>query len=1011
MKKLIIIICFSIHFHVHSQDYYGDYLSSSSYTAETIVGSPAAQPPEIAAFQKNNFVPVSNYTGRAEVNVPIFDFISGNIKVPIFISYNTSGVKVNEMASSVGLNWSLTAGGNISIVTKGMHDFHWPSYNGILNTMSPAGWLAYSAPPAQNDGVDGFTNPENDPQPDKYIVNAPGLSTSYIHAKTYDNYENAVRGSTPNAIELEKNGNIIEETFGVITKFHFNEYSQTWGNISIFAVSKIEITSIDGLIYTFETPEISRYHGINSWTSSDKVVSYRLDKIYDPNSGRIVNFEYEQYSNYFKDETYTLGEDYGGGVPNLAYHLNGKTYSVFPVTNRLTKISSPGIGEVEFTYSEGRLDNTDEKILASISVKNTEGIIIKKLQLEHSYFQSSIASTTPQSKRLRLDRIYEVDGNQKELPGYMFSYNNSVEMPPRGTYAHDFLGYNNGSYNSSISNPIPKYYFKNGKVSPFSDITAIELPGNFSLESNINYVKAYSLTRMTFPTGGENQYEYELNSFDGKQGGGLRIKSQKIRDNEGFEQILDYEYFNGKIVNMPEYAIYKYKGTGWETANSLSELENHLGITTFMAPQSNVEFTHNSFVGYGVVKVKDRINNGSTEYYYTQSPNMPSTKTVGTNNAVHGVSWKKLGPPGLYLDRDFMRGKLYKKEVKGSNGEKRFVTTMGYELQTETSGGLQLEYLNKTGINECYSSSSPFIYYSGYCGAYQETLYLPIARYILKSVVHYDYANGSTFEPLQIGTYYTYEENYPLIKEEVITNCYDFPDSQGLPPCPGTQTQSQATYEGEVFKRTKKYSYPTGTLNGTPQNAVEELIFKNKRSTLLKIEWVEQDIREEYLYHNYGSSQNPKIGLKQVKMIDREGDFTSGTTILKRSIRGEIEEYMDASGVKHVNLYNYNGNLIAEIQNASYNQVFSTGVQLDQTFAESSDAVQRMELDKIRQGLPYSLVTTYTYKPLVGVTSITDSKGLISYYEYDTFNRLKLVRDGDGYITQEYNYHYKGSIN
>ena len=54
------------------------------------------------------------------------------------------------------------------------------------------------------------------------------------------------------------------------------------------------------------------------------------------------------------------------------------------------------------------------------------------------------------------------------------------------------------------------------------------------------------------------------------------------------------------------------------------------------------------------------------------------------------------------------------------------------------------------------------------------------------------------------------------------------------------------------------------------------------------------------------------------------------------------------------------------------------------------------------------MVTTYTHIPLVGVSTITDPKGLKTTYEYDAFNRLKWVKDHEGNVLQKYCYNYKG---
>ncbi|KFF17457.1 hypothetical protein [Chryseobacterium sp. JM1] len=61
------------------------------------------------------------------------------------------------------------------------------------------------------------------------------------------------------------------------------------------------------------------------------------------------------------------------------------------------------------------------------------------------------------------------------------------------------------------------------------------------------------------------------------------------------------------------------------------------------------------------------------------------------------------------------------------------------------------------------------------------------------------------------------------------------------------------------------------------------------------------------------------------------------------------------------------------------------------------------------------LVTTYTYDPMIGVTSITPPSGIREIYGYDTANRLKEVKirekDTSGNYTyktvKQFSYNYK----
>ncbi len=63
-------------------------------------------------------------------------------------------------------------------------------------------------------------------------------------------------------------------------------------------------------------------------------------------------------------------------------------------------------------------------------------------------------------------------------------------------------------------------------------------------------------------------------------------------------------------------------------------------------------------------------------------------------------------------------------------------------------------------------------------------------------------------------------------------------------------------------------------------------------------------------------------------------------------------------------------------------------------------------VDELRLRPTSSLMETYTYKPLVGMTSQTDANGITACYECDNFCRLDQMKNADGEIVKKYYYHY-----
>jgi len=66
------------------------------------------------------------------------------------------------------------------------------------------------------------------------------------------------------------------------------------------------------------------------------------------------------------------------------------------------------------------------------------------------------------------------------------------------------------------------------------------------------------------------------------------------------------------------------------------------------------------------------------------------------------------------------------------------------------------------------------------------------------------------------------------------------------------------------------------------------------------------------------------------------------------------------------------------------------------------------DLDELRLYPVNAQMTTYTYLPLVGMTSQSDVANRVTYYEYDGLSRLAVVRDQDKNVIKRYCYGYSG---
>ena len=140
------------------------------------------------------------------------------------------------------------------------------------------------------------------------------------------------------------------------------------------------------------------------------------------------------------------------------------------------------------------------------------------------------------------------------------------------------------------------------------------------------------------------------------------------------------------------------------------------------------------------------------------------------------------------------------------------------------------------------------------------------------------------------------------------------------------------------------------------------------------------------------------------------------------SINGNPLEFSKEDDVHSSYIWGYGKTKqVIEGKNVSFSDL-NTAVNLSTTNLENllssteigdlTSSTQRLKWKKFNDILRsqplllQAMVTTYTYKPLVGISSSTDSAGITTYYEYDTFGRLIYIRDGDYNILKKYDYHY-----
>jgi hypothetical protein len=549
-------------------------------------------------------VSVNPLTGAAQVNIPLYTLRSGQVALPVSLSYNNSGVKPKDVEGTAGMGWQINTGGQISRVVHGLPDdvtkdnannqrLGWMSSLDTAANKIATFSIANNGSTCSNETTDiTYINANfpfrNDTEPDIFYVGVPGLSCQMI----YDRTSGAFKAIGDQDLVISYG---TDPTSHLITAF--------------------TITNDKGIIYTFGnysdlTPA---YNKVTQTAKNVATVAYYKNV-------------YQQYQNgitYYDTWGLTSITDVNGNGVQLNYstplpskassdslvlYLPGS--SVGSTQYRMVRSNTPyNIQSVQtynaYSYSSSYLSftwatptsSTGQSVISS--VKLTNGTTTAR----NFQFTYSLVASPGGFARYFL-RNFSDPGCSTPV-SYQFAY--VGETNTAGTYTttlpdstkntYDYWGYYSTSPGSSTVR-IPTVYINMSSTTyPVYSVATTDSYYTTTLTNTSRTVDAAniavgSLNKITTVQGGNTNIVYEPNDFYNVpsgtvvKGGGIRVK--QVIDSVGVHTtnniIRNYSYLNpsnglssGKPISLPQYAfaIPGATGTGSTLYTNATVLSSH----------------------------------------------------------------------------------------------------------------------------------------------------------------------------------------------------------------------------------------------------------------------------------------------------------------------------------------------------------------------------------------------------------------------------------------------------
>ncbi|MBQ7042439.1 MAG: hypothetical protein IJN66_07015 [Muribaculaceae bacterium] len=545
--------------------------------------------PDVSLLMKQIEFSVSNFTGQPNINLPIYTIKEGSITIPITISYNGVGMRVNEYSGVVGYGWSLNAGGCISRTVYGLPDNvgsnHSHYFRGLHhidnmtksirdNLLSRPTDLDYNilSPPTDYILLDGqcrlFNEGLRDVSNDVFHVNCMGMTGTFI----YDQSTKMATFSSSYPLKLHD-------------KIYFSDYPLEYN-----------ITDDRGMKYIFGTSDNIEYtksyhkniYSISEFKDSIKTQSaWHLDKVISI-TGDTIEFSYIKgrkkkvglgISEYFYYSTRTDAETSrvsGTQSPEAEYE---------PL--HVSEIKSKSV-KVKFNY------NSYNDILESIEIirNNAQQNLLQKYELKHETI--NVSSSMTKMLLTKIERIGENNNNKIELYRFVYHPGNGFDLNP--FQAIDHWGYYNGIDNKTLLyTPVKENFVTVGDRSPLE-----------------TYTKCGILKTILYPTGGSTNFTWEQNEYSYIKNS--RLIPYTTRDTTHSQMTISGKNRNVQITEI----------------NQLPDVERQL----YVSYSTSIEIDMSKYIPNGLEYVLpwDEYTRVHYEYETIDLPNYPRFEIRDSNN-------------------------------------------------------------------------------------------------------------------------------------------------------------------------------------------------------------------------------------------------------------------------------------------------------------------------------------------------------------------------------------------